>query len=46
MTPTVKHLNEAGFKEPMVVFPLKQYVSLMEAPNSPAFKKPINNQEQ
>ena len=30
MTPTVKHLNEAGFKEPMVIFPLKQYESLME----------------
>lgn len=30
MTPTVKHLNESGFKEPMVIFPLKQYESLME----------------
>ena len=30
MTPTVKHLNKDGFKEPMVIFPLKQYESLME----------------
>jgi hypothetical protein len=30
MTPTVKHLKESGFKEPMVIFPLKQYESLME----------------
>lgn len=30
MTPTAKHLNESGFKEPMVIFPLKQYESLME----------------
>jgi len=30
MTLTVKHLNETGFKEPMVIFPLKQYESLME----------------
>jgi len=30
MTSTVKQLNEAGFKEPMVIFPLKQYESLME----------------
>lgn len=30
MTLTVKHLKEAGFKEPMVIFPLKQYESLME----------------
>ncbi|MEI6697218.1 MAG: hypothetical protein WCO13_14280 [Bacteroidota bacterium] len=30
MTITIKHHNEAGFKEPMVIFPLKQYESLME----------------
>jgi len=30
MTSTTKHRNEAGFKEPMVIFPLKQYESLME----------------
>ena len=30
MTLTVKHLNETGFKEPMVIFPLKQYESLIE----------------
>jgi tetrahydromethanopterin S-methyltransferase subunit F len=30
MPTTVKHLIEAGYKEPMVIFPLKQYVSLME----------------
>ncbi len=30
MTITVKHLNETGFKEPMVIFPLKQYENLME----------------
>jgi len=30
MTLTVKHLKESGFKEPMVIFPLKQYETLME----------------
>ena len=30
MTLTVKHINEKGFKEPMVIFPLKQYETLME----------------
>ena len=30
MTLTVKHLNDSGFKEPMVIFPLKQYETLME----------------
>ena len=30
MTLTVKHLNESGFKEPMVIFSLKQYEMLME----------------
>ena len=30
MTTTVKYVKEAGFKEPMVIFPLKQYESLME----------------
>lgn len=30
MTLTVKHLKEHGFKEPMVIFPLKQYETLME----------------
>ncbi|MFA4851369.1 MAG: hypothetical protein WC868_03050 [Bacteroidales bacterium] len=30
MTLTVKHLKEPGFKEPMVIFPLKQYETLME----------------
>ncbi len=30
MTITVKHLKETGFKEPMVIFPLKQYEHLME----------------
>lgn len=30
MTLTVKHLKEAGFKKPMVIFPLKQYETLME----------------
>lgn len=30
MTLTIKHLKESGFKEPMVVFPLKQYEDLME----------------
>jgi len=30
MTLTVKHLKEPGFKEPMVIFPLKQYEALME----------------
>ena len=27
---TVKHLKDQGFKEPMVIFSLKQYESLME----------------
>ena len=27
---TEKHLKEQGFKEPMVIFPLKQYETLME----------------
>lgn len=26
----VKHLKEKNFKEPMVIFPLKQYEALME----------------
>jgi hypothetical protein len=30
MTFTVKHLHESGFKEPMVIFPLSQYESLMD----------------
>ena len=30
MTLTVKHLKEKGFKEPMVIFPLKQYETLIE----------------
>lgn len=30
MSPTVKHLDKAGFKKPMVIFPLKQYESLMQ----------------
>ena len=30
MTLTVKHLKEPAFKEPMVIFPLKQYETLME----------------
>jgi len=30
MTLTIKHFNEQGFKDPMVIFPLKQYESLME----------------
>lgn len=30
MTLTVKHLKEPGFKKPMVIFPLKQYETLME----------------
>ena len=30
MTLTVKHLKETEFKEPMVIFPLKQYETLME----------------
>lgn len=30
MTLTVKHLRKPEFKEPMVIFPLKQYESLME----------------
>ncbi|MHC1776472.1 MAG: hypothetical protein AB9834_13800 [Lentimicrobium sp.] len=25
-----KNLNESGFKEPMVIFPLRQYETLME----------------
>jgi hypothetical protein len=30
MTLTVKHIKEKGFNEPMVIFPLKQYETLME----------------
>ena len=30
MASTVKHIKEHGFKEPMVIFPLKQYETLME----------------
>ena len=30
MVLTVKHLKEPRFKEPMVIFPLKQYETLME----------------
>jgi len=30
MTLTVKHLKEPRFNEPMVIFPLKQYETLME----------------
>jgi hypothetical protein len=30
MTLTIKHIKEPGFKEPMVIFPLKQYETLME----------------
>jgi hypothetical protein len=30
MTLPVKHLKETNFKEPMVIFPLKQYEALME----------------
>ncbi len=30
MSFTVKHIKEPGFKEPMVIFPLKQYETLME----------------
>jgi hypothetical protein len=30
MTLTVKYIKEPGFKEPMVIFPLKQYETLME----------------
>lgn len=30
MTLPVKHLKEKNFKEPMVIFPLKQYEALME----------------
>lgn len=29
MTLTVKHLRKSEFKEPMVIFPLKQYETLM-----------------
>ena len=29
MTLTVKHLRKPEFKEPMVIFPLKQYETLM-----------------
>jgi len=30
MTITVKHLTKSEFKEPMVIFPLRQYEILME----------------
>ncbi len=30
MTPSVKYLKEAKFKEPMVVIPLRQYEALIE----------------
>jgi len=30
MTITVKNLKDTEFKEPMVIFPLKQYENLME----------------
>lgn len=30
MTLTIKHLKEKGSKEPMVIFPLKQYETLLE----------------
>lgn len=30
MALTVKHLKDQEFKEPMVIFPLKQYETLME----------------
>ena len=30
MALTVKHLKDKEFKEPMVIFPLKQYETLME----------------
>jgi hypothetical protein len=30
MTSPSKHPKESGYKEPMVIFPLKQYETLME----------------
>jgi hypothetical protein len=30
MASTVKHIKDCGFKKPMVIFPLKQYETLME----------------